>query len=142
MSGVQIVVDWDSAAVARYLTELAGRVDAKAMYDEMGNYMVSATQGRMRRGVKPDGSPQKPLKRRVGVPLIDSGRLRGSITHEASEDQVVIGTNVIYAAIQQFGGKAGRGHKVTIPARPYLGVSDQDEQEIGAIVRDYIEAAA
>ncbi|MBN0437970.1 phage virion morphogenesis protein, partial [Pseudomonas aeruginosa] len=27
-----------------------------------------------------------------------------------------------YAAIQQLGGQAGRGRKVTIPARPYLPV--------------------
>lgn len=29
-----------------------------------------------------------------------------------------------YAAIHQFGGKAGRGGKVTIPARPYLPIDD------------------
>lgn len=28
-----------------------------------------------------------------------------------------------YAAIQQLGGKAGRGHKVTIPPRPYLPIT-------------------
>ncbi|TRC69050.1 phage virion morphogenesis protein, partial [Mannheimia haemolytica] len=27
-----------------------------------------------------------------------------------------------------FGGKAGRGKKVTVPARPWLGVGDKDEQ--------------
>ena len=32
----------------------------------------------------------------------------------------MIGSNKEYAAIHQFGGMAGRGRKVEIPARPYL----------------------
>jgi len=38
----------------------------------------------------------------------------------------VIGSNVIYSRIHQLGGMAGRGHKVKIPARPFLLVQDQD----------------
>lgn len=30
---------------------------------------------------------------------------------------------MVYAAIQQYGGQAGRGHKVTIPLRPFLPVT-------------------
>ncbi|HBO4159162.1 TPA: phage virion morphogenesis protein, partial [Pseudomonas aeruginosa] len=37
-------------------------------------------------------------------------------------DQAQIGSNLSYAPIQQLGGQAGRGRKVTIPARPYLPV--------------------
>jgi phage gpG-like protein len=37
-----------------------------------------------------------------------------------SSDKVKISSSKIYAAIHQHGGKAGRGHKSTIPARPYL----------------------
>lgn len=36
--------------------------------------------------------------------LRDTGRLASSISYRASADQVVVGTNVIYAAIHQFGG--------------------------------------
>lgn len=71
--------------------------------------------------------------------LIDEGRLRASIEAKAITDlEVVIGTNVIYAAIHEFGGvitpktakylrfyweKIGQWvvtKSVTIPARPYL----------------------
>lgn len=41
----------------------------------------------------------------------------------ADANSVTIGNSMGYAAIQQFGGKAGRNHKVTIPARPFLPVT-------------------
>lgn len=142
MSGVQIRVDGDFALVERYLVELDRRLTNMApVFDEIGNTVVSNTQGRMKQGVKPDGSPQKPVQR-GGTPLVDQGILRGSITHQPSNDQVEVGTNVIYAAIHQFGGQAGRGHAVTIDARPYLGISSEDELDINDIVHDYLEAAA
>jgi phage virion morphogenesis protein len=141
MTGVVVKVDGDFEPVQRYLVELDRRLaNMTPMFDEIGGYMVSATQGRMRRGVQPDGSPQ-PAVQRGGTPLIDHGNLRGSITHQPSADQVEVGTNVIYAAIHQFGGKAGRGRQVTIPARPYLGIGGDDELEINDIVADFIEGA-
>ena len=41
--------------------------------------------------------------------IVGSGKLEG-----------IIGSTVDYAAIHEFGGKAGRGLSTTIPARPYL----------------------
>ena len=59
-------------------------------------------------------------------PLIgESKQLRMQIVALANAASVTVGTTSVtaaYAAIQQFGGKAGRGHKVTIPARPFLPV--------------------
>jgi len=56
-------------------------------------------------------------------PLIgESGDLRRQIVSRAAAHSVTVSATPVYAAIQQFGGKAGRGHKVTIPARPFLPV--------------------
>lgn len=58
--------------------------------------------------------------------LQKSGRLRDSITKSVAEDSVTVGTNWGAgsikggAAIHQFGGMAGRGRKVRIPARPFM----------------------
>lgn len=52
--------------------------------------------------------------------LQKSGRLRSSIVPDVSDNEVVVGTNLPYAAIHQFGGMAGRGRKVRIPARPFM----------------------
>jgi len=74
-------------------------------------------------------------------PLIDTGRLMKSITYRAGKDEVRIGTNVIYAAIHQFGGKAGRGRKVKIPARPFLLIQDEDKDYILRVTKRFIEEA-
>lgn len=73
-----------------------------------------------------------------GKVLIDTGRLRNSITSKAFKDRVEVGTNVIYAAIHQFGGTAGRGLKVDIPARPFLAIQDEDWPEIRAAVENFL----
>jgi phage virion morphogenesis protein len=52
--------------------------------------------------------------------LQDSGQLAGEISTDYGRDFAVVGSNKEYAAIHQLGGQAGRGKKVTIPARPYL----------------------
>lgn len=55
-------------------------------------------------------------------PLIDTGYLRRQIIWQATADTLTVGATPLYAAIQQFGGQAGRNRKVTIPARPFLPV--------------------
>lgn len=70
-----------------------------------------------------DGSwPGKVLQRR--------GNLARSITRHADAESAMVGTNLVYAAIHNFGGKAGRGRKVEIPARPYLELTRDDEDAI------------
>ena len=53
-------------------------------------------------------------------------------------DEVEVGTNVEYAAIHQFGGdEVG----INIPARPYLGLSPDNEADLLSVVEDFIEEA-
>ncbi len=50
--------------------------------------------------------------------------LARSITTQADRSQAQIGSNLVYAAIQQLGGQAGRrSGRVQIPARPYLPIT-------------------
>lgn len=55
--------------------------------------------------------------------LQHSGQLASSVTTDYDSNQAVVGSNKVYAAIHQFGGEAGRGRKVEIPARPYLPIT-------------------
>ena len=48
------------------------------------------------------------------------------------------GSREKYAAIHQFGGPAGRGKKVNIPARPYLKLGDDDLDEIRDAIWKYL----
>lgn len=79
------------------------------------------------------------IKHRQGTPLIDSGILKSSITSEYDNNSAVVGTNEGYAAIHQFGGMAGRGRKVEIPARPFLVLTLQDEEDILQGIQDYFQ---
>ncbi|MDO9982727.1 phage virion morphogenesis protein [Glaesserella parasuis] len=77
------------------------------------------------------------IKYRDGSPLVDTENLMSSITSDYDKDVAIVGTNEAYAAIHQFGGRAGRGRKVDIPARPFLMLTPQDEEDILQDVQDY-----
>lgn len=67
-----------------------------------------------------------------------SGGLLGSISYRAYPSKVRWTAKKIYAAIQHLGGRAGRGHKVKIPARAYMLMQREDRKEFIDILRDYL----
>lgn len=78
-------------------------------------------------------------------PLIgESQDLRRQFKISARNGALTVGSTPEYAAIQQFGGKAGRGRKVTIPARPFLPVRPdgslypQEQSEILDAINAYL----
>jgi phage virion morphogenesis protein len=87
------------------------------------------------------GSGKKIKGSKGGKTLTDTARLRNSIDSAVAGDTVLVGSNVVYSRIHQMGGMAGRGHKVTIPARPYLGISKEDWREIEDTISDFISGA-
>jgi phage gpG-like protein len=62
--------------------------------------------------------------------------LRASV--RIDDDGVEVGTNSVQARIQQFGGQAGRGHQVTIPARPFLGINREDQDDLLHMLIDHL----
>ena len=142
------------------VADAAARVAKPApLYDLIGAMLVTSTQHRFHRQAGPDGNPwPKSIRAQMqgGRTLFDSGRLEGSITHEASDRGLAVGTNVLYAAIHQFGGTirakdGGMLHftiggadiftrEVNMPARPFLGLDAEDEAAIEDIASDYILA--
>jgi len=146
MSGIAIRYDLSGLeAAGRRLEAILERAgDFDAVLDEIGGAMVQSVQERFESGTGPDGDRWKPSIRALaegGQTLVDSGRLRDSITHAVEPGRAVIGSNLVYAAIHQLGGEAGRNRSVTLPARPYLGISPADEIEIGAILDDHLSGA-
>lgn len=59
-----------------------------------------------------------------------TGQLASSISTYYDDNSAIIGSNLDYAAIHQLGGQTGKGKKTTIPARPYLQLTDEDFAEI------------
>lgn len=96
---------------------------------------ADATLGVLRAGLgksyrKKNGDLNAAGERRIAgkKPLIgESGDLRREIVAIASNTQLAVNAGADYAAIHQFGGKAGRGLKVTIPARPFLPITQSGD---------------
>jgi phage gpG-like protein len=85
----------------------------------------------------------EPLKYRVGKPLILTGRLRASITGQVQGSSVVLGTNLVYAALQNYGGTTTwRGRTVTIPQREFMLLQSTDEDVMVKILTDYLTQGA
>ena len=132
------------AALERLEATLA---NPHAAMDRIGRYIVASTLRRFERERAPDGTPWLKSARAIadgGRTLTDTGRLRGSITHAVMDagHTVEIGSNVVYAAIHQFGGRTGRGRRVTIPARSYLGIDGRDRDAITRILARALQGAA
>jgi phage virion morphogenesis protein len=161
MTGAGVTLTGYDETLAELDGIAARAANPRAMWDQIGASLVASTQRRFEDGSAPDGSPWPPSIRALatgGKTLIDSARLFQSITHEASDTGVAVGTNVLYAAIHQLGGtiaakdapylkfKIGdrwaSKKSVTIPARPFLGLDDDDEREIVRIGEDWIAGEA
>jgi len=151
-------IDGAESAIAALDGILQRASNPRGLFDNIGASLVASTQYRFETGKGPDGSPW-PVSIRAafegGKTLLDSTRSLSSITHNATETFVEVGTNVIYAAIHQLCGvirpvtakflffKAGGSFvtksEVTIPARPFLGLDEDDKEEIVLIGEDWLK---
>lgn len=139
MTGVAFSVD--AAALRAAIARFEGlRLDDADLLDRVG----AVTEGAARRRIDedkaaPDGTPWAPwsertaARRRGGQSLLQrEGDLLDSLGFETRGAAVETGSPLVYAAIQQFGGaEVGRP---THPARPYLGLSADDEQDLADVL--------
>lgn len=79
-------------------------------------------------------------KRQGGKMLqASAGGLAASVAADSGDFWAAIGSNKIYAAIHQFGGTDDMpAGPAGIPARPYLGVSREDEQSMLGFLGSYL----
>lgn len=137
-------------------------VDKKKINANLGEVVRESTLERFKRGRGPDGKAWKESIRartQGGKTLVQSAQLRNSIRNKSDATGFAVGTNVKHAATHQFGEKgrtiqpkkakalrfqmdgkwfSKKKVKVKIPARPYLGLDDEDMQEIKATVEEFI----
>jgi len=150
MTGALVKVRIDDRELQELLSGIMRHMtDMTPVNREIGEVVHESVQRNFEEHRAPDGTPWKELAestkrakaRKDKNPadiLILNRILMGSIHPEAYPDRAEIGTDMIYAAIHQFGGLAGRGHSVEIPARPYLGVRDEDWPEIKNAVLTFL----
>lgn len=107
---------------------------------EVSMQLENTTQESFEKETSPFGDKWTPLskqtlKHKKGSKILtESSMLQSSInsrtklqqTKTSTQGSVSIGTNLEYAPIHQFGGKAGKNLKANIPARPFLPFKDGD----------------
>jgi phage virion morphogenesis protein len=119
----------------------------------IGEDLVKSTKKRFNDSLSPDGkawtlnSPLTLKNKRGSKPLIDTGTLRDQIGYTEDANGLTIFSTMEYAATQQFGAKQGAFGRTKrnapipwgdIPARPFLGISIEDEQVIVETISDYL----
>lgn len=148
MAGVSFEADLDLSEAQAALANLSTR-DLDALTYEIGSLIEDQTKRRiMDEKTAPDGTPwapwsdayaeslKRPNRTNPRSLLVGEGDLLGSIQNYTTGETVQVGTNLVYGAIHQFGGEPVG---INIPARPYLGLSDDDAQEIEELVAGRLE---
>lgn len=165
-SGIEITSNTIATALSGAAAEMD---DLSALMQDIGELMVERTKSNFTSGTAPDGTVWAPRSQTTldayaargdkpkGGPLIGVTKaLSTAINYEVTPTSVDWGSNMIYAAVMQFGAaqgefgarigkdKNGRDFFMTIPwgdipARPFLGVGPEDETAILETIEDWFE---
>lgn len=163
-----IRIDGNSPTVIARLAEIARQVEnMRPAYQAIGELLTESTKQRFSDSVGPDGQRWEPnaqatilnrlnqvkgaigktgklTKKGAGIvmgkkPLVETGILQDTISYNATDSSVEIGTNRFAgewdggAAVHQFGSRDG-----SIPARPFLGVSADDERTVLEVLGNFL----
>lgn len=145
MAGAFIEVTADTREIEKALRDLQNVVDdLQPAFRDIGEYLLRSHDERFRRGVDPDDNPWAELKQKTkkykpknkDKILVLSGDLMDDMVYQVSPTELRFGTGQEtskYAATHQF-GRPEDG----IPARPFIGLSGDDEDEIANIIRRHL----
>ena len=156
-----IRIEGDTRAMLRKIRSFS-EIDKKSINAALAEGVRESTLERFKESKDPSGKKWKTSIRASsenGKTLIQSSQLRNSINSVSDATGFAVGTNAKHAATHQFGepGRTIRARKkkalrfmvdgkwvskkqvrIRIPARPFLGLSDEDMREIKATVEDFI----
>lgn len=169
MSGVEMRFTLDDRELVRQIEGLIARgSNLQEPLEDIGQDMVSITTRAFEESRTPEGVawlPSAAATREGRRTLIERGvrgGLMGSFSYIATALGVTYGTNMVHAAIHQFGGtiqtsqargaaeqNAGTGFGqalaesiIVLPARAFVGASDTDQQRWADTIADYLAAPA
>lgn len=163
MSGFSFRLEIEDLGAGRRIESLSALfADPQGqIYAPIAMALETSTKARFDTGIGPDGESWEPsLRARTegGKTLLDRGFLRDSVHGSSDPAGLEVGTAHISARVHQFGGEivakdGGRlafslsdgsfrtPQKVTMPARPFVGLSSDDEGMILRITNRAIEGA-
>lgn len=138
----------DNKVVQDALLKVAAKAETlRPLLKNLAGIMADATEENFSQQGRPDKwqeLAESTIKKRKkaghwpGQILQVEGRLASSITTQYDDESAVIGSNLDYAAIHQLGGQAGKNKSASIPARPYLSLSNEDLEDILDSIKNYL----
>lgn len=160
MSSISVRIEDETNQLLKRLDDM--NVDKAGVMNAIAEGLRTSTIERFQAQETSEGTKWEPSVRAResgGKTLIRTSALRTSIKSEANSTGLAVGTNLIYAATHQFGDertiRAKHGKylrfkigdrfvskpsvRVTIPARPFLGISERDDEEIKEILEDIVK---
>lgn len=158
----QIRLEGDTRAMLRRIRGLS-ELDKRGINAALAEGVRTSTLERFKYSKAPNERPWRISIRAAttgGKTLIQSAQLRNSIHSQSDASGFAVGTNVKYAATHQF-GEAGRTIRarrknvlrfqvngqwiskkqvqISVPARPFLGLSEEDMREMKTTVEDFMQ---
>lgn len=133
--------------------ELTDRGRRLEVMKEAGNLLVAMVRNRIhKKKYDPDGRPWRPWSPRYRAPkhgghtlLKLTGAMANRTRRTRGIKRISVGTSVIYGAVHQFGhtftNAFGRGIKVRVPARPYLGWGPEERNAVDSDFQTFLEDA-
>lgn len=154
MTGISFTLEVRDLEAASALISRFVEIDEGALLTTVGGIGALQTQRRIEEEkTSPDGTPWAPNREGGSVLMRTGEHLRDSIAFEVGEGHVLWGSSWEYAHIHQdgavitasgkplsfiSGGKRRFAKRVTIPARPFVGLSPKDGREVEEIVTDWL----
>ncbi len=155
MSTLQIEVDLAGFVQVEQIIARLNPFQGETLLEALARLIRESTRERiLAGGPAPDGSAWKPNRAGLTPILHRSGALARSIDYAVAGTRAIIGSGLVYARIHQEGGvivpksasalvfqvgnQVYRVKKVTMPARPYIGLSGEDRSELVQTVAAYL----
>lgn len=161
MSSIRAELSGETDALLQRLKHLSN-LETHGVLNSIAEGLRTSTVERFTEEKSPEGKPWKTsirAREEGGKTLTQTTQLKTSIRTEVSDSGLAVGTNDIRAATHQYGDErtiraknkkhltfkvGGQWRKVasvrvSIPPRPFLGVSESDEQDIKDTLEEIFE---
>ena len=147
-----ITISANTAPIQQQLQRLAARVaDLRPVMADVAEAMLESVRDNLDNERGPSGpwpelAAATILRRQLqgkwpGKMLQVSGTLKNTITPGHDGHSAFVTAPARYAAIHHFGGPAGRGGKVNIPARPFMYLDNESQAEVFDTLSRHLERA-
>lgn len=135
---MQLVITHQLPQLQQHLDEIYHKLngDLSPLLDAIGTVLRDSTHQRFNTKIAPDGvrwanlMPNTVKRKRNNNILVDGGEL-SRILYQVTAHSVAVGTDTNYGAYHQLGTSR-------MVARPFLGISNQDEQDINSIINLFL----